>query len=99
MRASETQTPLLFAFQMKELVMDSIVNGIHNFQSGEFQENKDFFEGLAKGQSPTALFITCSDSRVDPNRLAQTKPGELFVQRTAGTCADPNGWHCCRRNH
>ena len=42
------------------------------------------FETLVDGQFPLALFITCSDSRIDPSRLTQTKPGELFIQRTAG---------------
>jgi len=68
-----------------------IVEGIHNFQKGEFTQDKEFFASLAKGQSPRALFITCSDSRIDPNRLTQTKPGELFIQRTAGNIVPPYG--------
>ena len=38
-----------------------------------------------------ALFITCSDSRIDPNLLTQTKPGELFIQRTAGNIVPAYG--------
>lgn len=71
--------------------MDNIVGGIHRFQSDDFEQEKAFFEKLADGQSPDCLFITCSDSRIDPNRLTQTKPGELFVLRTAGNIVPPYG--------
>ena len=71
--------------------MKKIVEGIHNFQNSDFQEHQDFFQSLAQGQSPIALFITCSDSRIDPNRLTQTKPGELFILRTAGNIVPPYG--------
>ena len=54
-------------------------------------QNQKLFETLVDGQNPLALFITCSDSRIDPNRLTQTKPGELFIQRTAGNIIPPYG--------
>jgi carbonic anhydrase len=71
--------------------MKRIVKGIHEFQKRDFREHQEFFRSLAKGQSPRALFITCSDSRIDPNRLTQTDPGELFIQRTAGNIVPPYG--------
>ncbi len=49
------------------------------------------FERLASGQHPEALFITCSDSRIDPNLLTQTKPGEIFTLRNAGNIVPPSG--------
>jgi carbonic anhydrase len=43
--------------------------------------NSDFFEDLAKGQSPEYLWIGCSDSRVPANEITGTKSGEIFVHR------------------
>src|SRR6218665_3045510 len=43
--------------------------------------NKDFFEELAKGQSPEYLYIGCSDSRVTAEDLMGAGPGEIFVHR------------------
>lgn len=71
--------------------MQKLVEGIHNFQKEYFSTNQKLFETLVEGQKPLALFITCSDSRIDPNRLTQTKPGELFIQRTAGNIIPPYG--------
>jgi len=71
--------------------MQKLVQGIHKFQRDNFSQDQKLFETLAEGQNPLALFITCSDSRIDPNYLTQTKPGELFIQRTAGNIVPPYG--------
>lgn len=71
--------------------MQKLVDGIHRFQRDSFSQDQSLFETLAEGQNPLALFITCSDSRIDPSRLTQTKPGELFIQRTAGNIVPPYG--------
>lgn len=64
--------------------MTRIIKGVLNFQKYVFGENKTLFKELGKGQKPLALFITCSDSRIDPTLLAHAEPGELFVLRNAG---------------
>ncbi len=71
--------------------MQKLVDGIHEFQETFFTSHKQLFKRLAKGQHPLALFITCSDSRIDPNLLTQTKPGELFILRNAGNIVPPYG--------
>ncbi|MEU9483766.1 carbonic anhydrase [Streptomyces decoyicus] len=47
-------------------------------------ERGEEFHRLGAGQSPQALFITCSDSRVVPSLITGAAPGDLFELRTAG---------------
>jgi carbonic anhydrase len=75
--------------------MQKLVDGIHRFQKDIFSSQERFFQRLADGQKPLALFITCSDSRIDPNMLTQTKPGELFIMRNAGNIIPPYGPQSC----
>lgn len=69
--------------------MQKLVQGIHHFQANIFSSQRELFERLARGQTPQALFITCSDSRINPNLLTQTEPGELFILRNAGNIIPP----------
>lgn len=71
--------------------MQKLVEGIHQFQKDVFSSKQRLFERLAEGQHPLALFITCSDSRINPNLLTQTEPGELFILRNAGNIVPPYG--------
>jgi len=64
--------------------MKKLIRGIHEFHKKIYSNNKNFYQGLANGQSPEVLFITCSDSRLNPNQLTQTDPGDLFILRNAG---------------
>lgn len=65
--------------------MQILAAGIHHFQSTYFAKNRDLFKGLEeKGQRPESLFITCCDSRVVPNLITTTAPGELFIMRNVG---------------
>jgi len=69
--------------------MEKLRRGVREFRSGDFQRHRALFERLSSGQSPRALFITCSDSRVDPNLITGSAPGELFVLRNVGALAPP----------
>jgi Carbonic anhydrase len=69
----------------------NLVDGIHRFQSGVFGAQRELFRRLADRQEPDALLITCSDSRIVPNLITQTRPGEIFILRNAGMAALARG--------
>jgi carbonic anhydrase len=71
--------------------MQKLIDGIHSFRSEIFENEREHFERLAKGQSPETLFITCSDSRINPNQLTRTRAGELFILRNAGNIVPAYG--------
>src|SRR5271170_3206620 len=72
-------------------MMQKLIQGIHEFQKENFVPLQGLFERLAKGQNPETLFITCSDSRIDPNLLTRSKPGDLFILRNAGNIVPAHG--------
>ena len=69
--------------------MQKLIEGLHRFQSEIFSTQRELFTRLAKGQSPEVMFITCSDSRINPSLITQTRPGEMFVLRNAGNIVPP----------
>lgn len=70
---------------------DRILAGVGRFRA-YFQENQELFELLAtEGQAPQALFIGCCDSRVPPEWITQSDPGDLFVTRSLGNIVPPYG--------
>lgn len=71
--------------------MKKLIGGLRSFKTDYFTRHQDLFEQLSHGQKPRVLFITCSDSRIDPNLLTQAAPGELFVIRNAGNMIPPYG--------
>ena len=64
--------------------------GVVRFQQQVYPQKKELFEKLAEGQSPEALFITCSDSRIETAMITQTDPGDLFICRNAGNIVPPS---------
>jgi carbonic anhydrase len=71
--------------------MERLLDGIRQFQKDVYPGRKDLFEQLAGGQSPEALFITCADSRVVPDLIMQSEPGDLFICRNAGNMVPAYG--------
>jgi len=64
--------------------MRKLIMGIVDFRERLRPQYAERFRELALAQSPDALFITCSDSRVVPDLLASSHPGDLFTMRNVG---------------
>lgn len=61
--------------------MEYLFDGVKEFNSTDFIDHKDLFKKIGRMQDPHTLFIGCSDSRIVPNLITKTLPGELFVIR------------------
>lgn len=70
-----------------EEALAKIVQGVAKFQRDVYPAQRQLFEQVKHGQHPIAMFFTCADSRVDPAMLLQSRPGEIFIERTPGNIA------------
>jgi len=61
--------------------MDYLFDGVKDFNTRDFLEHKELFSRIGRQHEPHTLFIGCSDSRIVPNLITKTLPGELFVVR------------------
>ncbi len=71
--------------------MRKLVQGIVEFRRSRRPDYAETFSRLALRQKPDALYIACSDSRVQANVFASTEPGDLFVVRNPGNLVSPAG--------
>lgn len=70
--------------------MESLMRGYQRFMERYWTENRDVFQALAaKGQAPRAMVIACCDSRVSPEVIFDTEPGEIFVVRNVANLVPP----------
>jgi len=70
--------------------MLKLLEGIVKFKKEDFETHKDLFDDLKGTQKPHTLFISCSDSRIDPNMITGTLPGELFIIRNIANIVPPH---------
>lgn len=73
--------------------MKRLIEGFDHFHHNVFPSQRELFKKLAGGQSPSTMFITCADSRVMPEMMFNTQPGELFVYRNIGNIVPPYAQH------
>jgi len=69
--------------------MDSLFKGYMKFRRDDFENHRDLFRQLGRTQQPHTLFVGCSDSRVVPNLITHTDPGELFIVRNVANIIPP----------
>lgn len=73
----------------KIFIKTTLFGGVNEFMENGYLEHKDLFESLGEKQTPHTLFIGCSDSRVVPNLITSSKPGDLFVVRNIANIVPP----------
>ena len=71
-------------------MIEDFLEGNKRFVETDFKQKKDHYAALTKSQSPKALWIACSDSRVDPERITSAEMGEIFVHRNIGNLVPEN---------
>jgi len=73
------------------MILNDLIKGNKEFRnSKKFIKLESELEDLVKnGQKPEVLFIGCSDSRVTPDLMLNSKPGDMFILRNVGNFVPP----------
>ena len=61
--------------------IEQLLRNNRQFVQDQLRLDPGYFDKLAEGQHPEFLWIGCSDSRVPPDRITGTQPGDMFVHR------------------
>ena len=69
--------------------LTDLIDGYRRFREHGWTQERERWSELAEGQSPKVMVIACSDSRVEPARIFDVRPGEIFVVRNIANLAPP----------
>jgi carbonic anhydrase len=73
---------------------DRLIKGNELYVSEKTFSNPNYFKDMAKTQTPKFLLIGCSDSRVPPNELTKSHPGEIFIHRNIANQVNLSDLNC-----
>jgi carbonic anhydrase len=75
-----------------DAVLEELKAGIRKFRTDVYPKNKDtYVKAASEPQRPHALIVTCADSRIDPELITQSQPGDIFVTRNVGNLVPAYG--------
>jgi carbonic anhydrase len=76
--------------QVPDTLPPRLLDGYRSFRSGRLATEQARYRELAEtGQSPETMVIGCCDSRVSPEVIFDSRPGELFVVRNVANLVPP----------
>jgi carbonic anhydrase len=70
---------------------EALLFGIERYRKERKKAYADLFDQLGQAQKPHTLFITCSDSRINPSLITSSEPGEMFIVRNVGNIVPAMG--------
>src|SRR5437868_10587860 len=77
--------------------LQRLIEGYRRFRESDWAHGRERWSGMAEGQSPRVMILSCADSRVDPAQIFDARPGEMFVVRNIAALAPPyemtRGYH------
>jgi carbonic anhydrase len=72
--------------------LETLLDGVRRFRREIYPKNRERYQQAAtQPQRPHTLFVTCADSRIDPELLTQSGPGDIFVTRNIGNLVPAYG--------
>lgn len=75
-----------------QLALERLLTGVRHFREKEFPARRELYAQITReGQKPHTLFVTCADSRLDPELLTGSGPGDIFVSRNIGNVVPAYG--------
>ncbi|HEV7807763.1 MAG TPA: SulP family inorganic anion transporter [Solirubrobacteraceae bacterium] len=89
--AGRVLTDQITASRPDVAALASLLTGVHDYQTRSAPMMGQVMADLAEKQDPDVLFLTCADSRIVPNLITGSGPGDLFTVRNVGNLVPPSG--------